>query len=267
MRLYFITAIIFIAISARAQKLPNIQTINLRAPAKVKVDGRATEWKNQFQAYNKATDVFYTMANDDNKLYLVIQSADEYIIKKMLWGRTILTISNTNKKTDNGITISYPIINRNDRPFINFKDKPKIITGNARSVAEADSFMNANNKRLAEKLKFIKVTGFKDIDDTLISVYNTNGIKAMSGFNNKMAYTYELAIDLKLLGMDVNTTEKFYYNLTLSELPIDDRPGINIVRKDNGEIQSISIDKNQANPATDIFAHTTDFWGEYILAK
>ena len=147
-----ITCLLFLLMSffANAQKLPNIQTASLRAPANVKIDGKPTEWNNQFQAYNKATDVYYTIANDDKKLYLTIQSADEFIIKKMIWGRTVLTISQTNKKTDsNRVTISFPIIRRDERPFINFKDKPKIIAGNTRSVASADSFANINNKSLA----------------------------------------------------------------------------------------------------------------------
>ena len=46
-------AILFV-LSANAQKLPNTQETSLRAPANLKVDGKPTEWNNQFQAYNKA---------------------------------------------------------------------------------------------------------------------------------------------------------------------------------------------------------------------
>ena len=59
---------------ANAQKLPNVQQASLRAPENVKVDGKPTEWGDKLQAYNKATDVFYTIANDYNNLYLIIQT-------------------------------------------------------------------------------------------------------------------------------------------------------------------------------------------------
>ena len=250
-----------------AQKLPNIQTVSLRAPANIKVDGKASEWDNKFQAYNKATDVFYTEANDNNKLYLTLQATDEYIIKKIIWGRVIFSINRLAKKQDaNTITITYPVIDRKERPSINFKEIPKLVEGNKASIARADSFSNLANKRLTEKAKMIKVTGVKALD-TLISVYNTDGIKTAIGFNNKMIYTYELAIDLKLLGINPNNGDKLYYNLMLTELPIDDRPGINITRASNGEIMSVSIDKSQTNAGTNIFMYTTDFWGEYVMAK
>ncbi len=252
---------------AIAQKLPNVQTASLRAPANVKVDGKATEWNNIFQAYNKATDIFYTVANDDNKLYLTLQTKDEYIIKKIMWGRATFSINKLAKKQDaTTITITYPVIDRKERPAINFKEIPKIVEGNKTSVAQADSFMNLANKRLAEKAKMIKVTGINTLD-TLISVYNTDGIKTAIGFDNKMTYTYELAVDLKVLGLNAKNADKFYYNLMLTELPIDDRPGINITRAPNGEIMSVSIDKSQTNAGTNIFMYTTDFWGEYTLAK
>jgi len=74
-----------------------VQAISLRAPANVKVDVRQPNGR-QLQAYNKATEVSYTIANDKDKLYLVIQSADEYIIKKMIWGRVTFSINKLAKK-------------------------------------------------------------------------------------------------------------------------------------------------------------------------
>lgn len=259
--------LLFAAVIATAQKLPNIQTISVRAPSAVKIDGKPNEWNNQFQAYNKAVELSYTIANDKDKLYLVIQSADEYIIKKMIWGRITFSINKVAKKdSPDNITINYPVIDRKNRPDINFKEKPKITEGNLASIAQADQYMITANKRFAEKSKAIKVTGVKGLD-TLISVYNTEGIKVASAFDNKMVYTYELAIDLKLLGIVTESPEKFYYRVMLNPLPIDDMPGININRAPNGEIISVSIERSKTNAGTDVFGSTTDFWGEYTLAQ
>lgn len=259
--LLFITLISFT--NAYAQKLPNMQQASLRAPANVKIDGKANEWDNKFQAYNKATDVFYSLANNNNKLYLVIQAEDEYIIKKMLAGRTIFTISKTDKKIDdNSVTVSYPVVNRKYKPVITYEEMRKAIADNARSVA--DSLTKLNNKRLSEKHKFIKVKGLKGLD-TLISVYNTNGIEAVSNFDNKMIYTYELAIDLKLLGLDINGPARFNYNLKLDQLPAEETPGIKITYDGSGTV--IGVDISNVKSFSPSYSIGTDFWGEYTLAK
>ena len=44
-----------ITFTATAQKLPNVQATSLRAPANIKIDGKATEWNDKFQAYNHST--------------------------------------------------------------------------------------------------------------------------------------------------------------------------------------------------------------------
>ena len=57
-----------ISLVVHAQKLPNKQEISFQAPTNIKIDGKASEWNNQFLAYNNATDIYYTIANDDKNL-------------------------------------------------------------------------------------------------------------------------------------------------------------------------------------------------------
>jgi hypothetical protein len=80
-----------VSLALHAQKLPNVQTISLRAPAGVKIDGKTKEWNNRFQCYNHATSLFYTIANDDENLYLVIKAIDRDICKKIIGGGITLT--------------------------------------------------------------------------------------------------------------------------------------------------------------------------------
>jgi len=70
-------------LNTHAQTLPKVQEASLRAPDNIKIDGKPTEWNNQFQAYNTATDLFYTIANDDQNLYLVIQAKKPLSISKI----------------------------------------------------------------------------------------------------------------------------------------------------------------------------------------
>ncbi len=130
---------------------------------------------------------------------------------------------------------------------------------------QADSFMNVNNKQITGKVKEIKTSGIKDVD-SLISIYNQNGIKAAGLFDNKMAFTVEMAVDLKLLNLIGTSPEKLAYHVKLNALGMDYTPGINITRDATGEIKSISIMRDQA-PKNQTVMSDTDFWGEYTLAK
>ena len=263
------TALLFtlIAFTANAQKLPNVQQTSVRAPENVKIDGKPTEWGDKLQAYNKATDVFYTIANDDNNLYLVIQATDPSIINKLVNGRLTFMINKLGKKNDNGaIAISYPVFEKNNKPGLNLRDNPKIIPGSAASVKLADSFMYANNKRMTDRIKSIKVTGVKTLD-TLVSIYNEDGIKAAALFDNKMVYTCELAVSLKLAGLSVNDPVKFTYNVMLNPVIMDDIPGFTIVRNALGTITNMSVDSKQIPPNYQELTAATDFWGEYTLVK
>jgi hypothetical protein len=256
-------------LNAAAQKLPNVQMASVRAPANIKIDGKATEWNNKFQAYNHATDVFYTVSNDDSKLYLIVQAPDRPIINKILRGGVTFTVQKSDKKTDNGgISITYPIFDKRNTPFVppTFSNRPsgpgdEIATpaGSYNRVNDSkdfksDSMMMIYNKSLTTYSKFIGVTGVKNLD-SLIAVYNNDGIRVAQLFDNKICYTYELAIDLKLLGLKASDVSKFAYHITINGLSIftvpdrQSKPGGDDVRTDMSG------------------SAATDVWGEYTLAK
>lgn len=79
-------------------KMDQIQVGSQRAVPNVKIDGKLNEWGTEFKAYNKATKVFYTMANDDKNLYLILQSVDFTNTNKIEAGGITLVINTTNKK-------------------------------------------------------------------------------------------------------------------------------------------------------------------------
>lgn len=261
----FLLFLIFFA--AKAQKLPTEQQVSLRAPADIKIDGNATDWNNTFQAYNKHVDFYYTMANDNDRLYLIIQATDPAIIRKITAGAITLTINKDGKNTKDGtVGITYPLFDKNNRFSASFTNKYAI--GSSTANLPSDSLINLNNTRLTARVKTIKVTGVKGLD-TLISVYNTDGIKAAALFDNKMAYTYELSVLLKHLGLSVNGANKFFYQLKINAV---EQRGITITTIDGtapyadmdpSKIKSIDV----VGPNSQMGQPATDFWGEYTLAK
>jgi hypothetical protein len=248
--------------TVNAQNLPNKQKSGLRAPVGIRIDGNATEWNNQFQAYNRATGIFYSMANDNDNLYLAVQATDQLIIRKIMNGGITLKIDTGGKK-NSGVAIIYPIFARNDRPLINLKDKPTDAT-------KLDSLINVVNKRFAEKSKEIKIQGIKLIPDSLISIYNQDDIKVAALFDHAAAYTYELAIPLKYIGMQDAKASKFNYTIMLSGSPQID--GINIIPATRAHVAVMNIAVGAGAPSiptkgeADILSNPTDFDGVFTLA-
>jgi len=247
--------ILNIVICAQAQKLPNTQEVGLRAPATTKIDGKATEWNNQFQAYNKSTDIFYTISNDDDKLYLTIQSVNPEMITKIIGGGLTFTVQKSGRKNDkNGVSITFPVFNKANRPDFNLqsiKDKK------AAGPFNIDSAILVYNNVLSGKALLIATSGIPGLDS--VSVYNQDGIKVAQLFDNKLAYTYELAIDLKQLGISVSDAAKFAYHINLGT-----SVSKNLLSMMNFEVKA---DGSTANAGVNPAAAYTDFWGEYTLVK
>ncbi|WP_214071271.1 hypothetical protein [Mucilaginibacter sp. dw_454] len=250
-----------------AQKLPNVQKGGLRAPASVKIDGKATEWNNEFQAYNHAIQASYTLSNDDNKLYLVVSTNRKEIINKIINGGVSLVINKTKKTVVDAPSITYPAYNDDEKAIIPLNAIFDIQPGAPNADHKMDSLVTSSNSTLNDKTKFIRLSGLKEDVDTLISVYNKDGIKATSAFDNNKTFTLEMSVDLKLLGLSIDNKTPFNYNIRFNEIKLDYVPGVDITRNTEGVITQMKVkDLKLANSYISALS-TTDCWGTYVLAK
>jgi len=256
---FFMVSGILNVLTVCAQKLPGTQEKSVALPSTVKIDGIADEWNNQFQAFNKSTDVYYTMANDKDNLYLVVQATDPVIIKKIVGGGITLTVYASGKKNEvNPLSVTFPLIASDLHSGINVSYNDL-----AASKTNKDSVLNALNKKLTAAEKEIKVKGFKSINDSLMSVYNDMGIKTATVFNNKNALTYELMIPLKLTGMVSGT--QIAYNIRLNSITsIRPRPAAG---HSGVMVATISRALTTNNSDIDILQNDTDFWGKYLITN
>jgi hypothetical protein len=257
-----ISALQAIVITAYAQKLPNKQIVSLRAPVNIKIDGKTNEWNDLLQAYNHATEVFYTLSNDDNNLYLTIKASSYPVINKIINGGITFTVTGSDKKSKDGVSITYPVFEGNNKPSLNINKS--LFEQSASHSVIPDSIVLVTNRKLEEKSKLIMLTGMKGVD-TLISIYNEDHIKTAERFDNKMAYTYELSVALSQLGLSINDETKFNYHIVLngeSILPVKKSDNMKKLSPDvtNGLIFAKLVLENQTTAPT-------DFWGEYTLAK
>jgi hypothetical protein len=209
-------------------KLKDVQNNSLWASTNIKIDGNLAEWKGDFQAYNTTTKLYYIMSNDDKYLYLTIQSTDATNNAKIAAGGITFTLNTAGKKKDkDAFVLTYPVINRANRQRGQRGGGGGFGGGRNRGVPLSDSAAaaaaDAAHKQLIEASKEIKVTGFKDISDTLISIYNEFSIKAAIGYNAQGNFTYELAVPLKELGISPDAAKEMAYNIKVNGLQIPGR--------------------------------------------
>jgi len=246
-----------------AQKLPNKQEASVFVPVNVKIDGKPTEWGDRFQAFNKAAEVFYTISNDTDNLYLVIQTTEPLITRKIIAGGVTLAINASEKpKKGEQITITYPVFDSKNSPNINLRNNTDDL-----SQLEYDLFIYELNTEFIKKAKEIKLSGINAINDTLISVYNEHKIKAMGAFDDKKQYTCELALPLKFIKPLIGPQSNFNYTITLNGSTRVEGARIEYLNGGSG----IRITSNSSNvpSVTDMkfMSSPTDFSGEYTLAK
>jgi len=263
----FIIALFFVS-AAFAQKLSNKQETSLWAPANVKVDGKLNEWDGTFKAHNSATDLFYTIANDDKNLYLVFHTNDALNIFNKITRGGLTIVFKSGKQTQ---SISYPYYLRKDIPDLKQVSPREIYPPGTTPERFQDSVNKVNNLRLATAGKEIAITGFKGLD-SLISVYNEYGIKAAGSFDGKPGYTCEMVIPLKYLLFDQAKNSISFQVIVNggSNKYIPDKAVIfDIVSPDGTHAPKEEVERveNAVNVSKMARYATTDFTGEYILAK
>jgi len=271
-------------VNAIGQKLPGIQQASVRAPAEIKIDGKPTEWDNKFQAYNNATEIFYTLANDDEYLYLTVQATHPEIIKKIMLGGITLSVNKTGKKVEkDNPSVTYPVFGLSDIN-INLKEPME-----SASPQEREIFAQTANKMLGEKSKYVMTMGIKGLD-TLISVYNEDGVRVAQAFDTKINYTCELGISLKKLGLSIDNNKTFAYHIVVNGINpyILNNKTINKAYNDGFAAGRAAAGRNTLsqgeqsggsslgglgqgigpagnnNPGQKV---PTDFWGQYTLAQ
>jgi len=255
----YILLFLGIGSTANAQKLPNIQGNSLRAPKDVKIDGKATEWADKFQAYNHATDIFYTMANDDDNLYLVVQATDPSIISRIVSKGITFSIQHRSTKENGSQTdITYPV--SKTPPYFGLNRKQYALKDT--SLKAADSVKRRYNKMIDDSLKFIGVNGIPGVD-TLISVYNRSGIRVRAQFDNKRVYTCEFSIKLKLLNISVSDKSNITYKILINGYK---QSPITISPPSNPTPDQLAAFERQQQLINQLTAPTY-FLGQYTLTK
>lgn len=251
--------VLFICNQLIAQNLPSVQEKSIELPTNYKIDGTATEWNNKFSAFNKSTGIQYTIANDSKRLYLTVKAEEIQIIKKIINQGISFIIDNGDTK----LSVAYPVYEKEKRPlFLAIEDRKDVKTNDGKIIN--DSLKTNFNQKINENLLKIGVEGISNVKDSLISIYNTQGIRVAGKFDEKIYYTLEIAIPLELL----SNRNQITYTVQLNGVPgkvkiLESSRGNRITYVRHGENWMLGF----ATPENYAMAYLSSFSGKYTLHK
>ncbi len=221
-----------------AQKTDAIQQEIPKAPANVAIDGELTEWGDTLSLYNKENRLKYTIATDNNNLYVVAYIKDREVKQKIMAGGITIAINTEGKKRKTySVTYPAPVDDNTDQ---------------AAMIGRAHTF---------------KVDGFKGVDDK-IKLPDEHGFNGLYTFDENGGLAYETAIPLKLLNIKPGVNNVFI-NIRLngvedSSIPVATPTETHGRRGGRGGgAGSTSSTQQPDEPKVDM--HPTDFWLNYTL--
>src|SRR5690606_8959372 len=128
-----------------------------RAQKPLSIDGQLDDWTDSLTLYNETTRLYYRLANDDQNIYLALQSASSEDLTKIFAGGISFSANIEGKKKDHP-TVTFPL--------------PDRVTGGSRNPRERPG-LEEMQKQVLSRIRDIKVSGFKEIIDGGISLQNT----------------------------------------------------------------------------------------------
>lgn len=189
---------LFSSLPARSQKKAELIT-SLWADKPILIDGKLNDWNDSLSLYNDATKLYYNLSNDDENIYLAIKNGAPESLTRILARGISFSANIENKKIPAMVT--FPLLDRTPGKKLNETEPP-----------EPEEIQ----RRILERIKQIRVDGFKEIIDGGISLYNTYGIKAAAAFDSKNNLIQEIAIPIRLLGIEPGRTEPITYGIRIN---------------------------------------------------
>lgn len=255
-----------IAFNLSAQKLPDTQKEGFLVPSNVRIDGKNLEWDN-FLAKNKRTDLYYSIANNGSNLFLAIKAENKDVISKIFMGGITFSVNTQVKKKEEGsFQITFPIIKRAANIGGGGQGRQRMAMGMSganrqeMSQSQRDSLQLAQHKTQLSTVKEIGLRGFKTIQDSLISIYNIEGIKVVAKIQDDGSYFCEISIPLTLMNLVIDRNTEIAYQIKLNGRGNQAAGNFAAVRNNFGSGRG---GFGGANIARQELMMATDFWSKY----
>ncbi|WP_175582433.1 hypothetical protein [Mucilaginibacter mali] len=209
--------------AARAQ---SVQETGVWAPANVKVDGKLNEYGNSLEANNKTDNVSYTVSNDDKNLYFAIKANDQSTANKIMAGGIDFILNTEGKKKDkDAFIITFPLINRSAmRGAMGGGQRGQRGQGGGggqQGGPPDTATINSMRRTAVAAVKEMKLKGFKDIPDSVVSIYNEYSLKGAVAYDANGNFICELAVPFSQLGISLDKTKEIAYNLKINGIQMN----------------------------------------------
>lgn len=180
-------------------------------PGKITIDGNLNDWGDSLRYYNPEKKLNYTLANDQQNLYLAIRFNDRMEQERIMRAGLTWSVNPKGKKKD-AYSLTFPVAEQNGAQ-IQALPKPE-----DNNTPEQRERMNRDEMRKARltQLRNMKVTGFKDIDYDIITTTNSYGFKAALNFDEEGNLIYEAAIPLKFFEADDIVKNEWAFNIKVN---------------------------------------------------
>ncbi len=235
----------------------------LKSPSgPVTIDGSNQEWGDTLSYYNAENKVRYTIANDKDKLYLVVKTNDPVQESNILVEGLTFTIDTKGRKRSS-FTTTFPSNGDTPPPFV--------------SKAGDEPLQQKALRAKYSKLKKIAVSGFREINEDYLTTSNTYGIQVAMAYDDQGYLIYEEAIPLELFHPGDLIKSEWSFNIKLNglEKPAANAPGSDLAstsssssrgggsRGGGGRKPIVDASTQSGSQITP----TIDFWGKFSLAK
>ena len=199
---------LFASALCRAQPAP--AALNLKQPpANINIDGDIKEWGDSLSHYSPEERITYDIANSKDTLYVAVKIYDRTEIARIMLAGLTFSIDPRGKKKET-YSMTYPL-NVGGAPAFN------VHTDNEDNITQADRD-ELQRERLTT-LRGIKVVGFKDIEDDMITTSNTYGFQAAIDYDAVGNLVYEAAIPIKFFHADGDLKNGWAFNIKINGKP------------------------------------------------
>ena len=190
MKYVLVSALMLFTLSSYSQKKVEFQSTKINT--EILVNGIGDEWPQPFQFSNEK--ISYGISNDDNYIYLIVQSFDRNIQQKIMRSGITLNLSTKGKKKKK-LVVYYPIRSSDDNPTLQQTQRPSA------DLQQSRQSLEGRNLRLSKNTSEMKIKGFETVKGKIPSK-NEGGINAAISFESENLITYELAIPIQEISGD-----------------------------------------------------------------
>jgi uncharacterized membrane protein YgcG len=198
----------FLQFTAVKDSIAQSGTQTLQAPPpKIAIDGSVKEWGDSLRYYNKEKKISFAIANTKDTLYMAVRVNDRTEQARILRAGITFSIDPRGKKKET-YSITFPLSVTGTAPKMDFNKQDN-----------GDVTQQDREELLKERLttlRGIKVTGFKDVEDEMITTSNTYGIQAAVNYDDNDYLVCEAAIPLSFFHVDDLYKNEWAFNFKIN---------------------------------------------------